>query len=251
MNKLYELITTLDKSRKNYAVFDCDFTIITGDVEQYTVEYQLEKKEYRVSLEHIKNKLAKYSDFKEEIENLELNNKFRELINKIYVKHREDISYLLLEGYTLNEVYELTTKALKEYEYKFSLRQEIKELFDLLKANDVEIYVCSASMINEVYVATDMYGIKRENVMAINISLDENGKYTGDEIGIATRGMGKVKAIEKLNYSYPPVIVAGDSDGDYEMLTRLNPMHGMIINPKDSMKIKYLVNNFNFFEYIV
>lgn len=251
IEKFNKIINSFDKTKKNYAVFDCDNTLIYGDVEQLTLAYQLEKQEYRVSLEYVKSKLAHYKKFKKEIENLELNHKFKELTDKIYVDTMNDISLILLEQYTKQEVYELTKKALEYYKDKFSLREDIKQLLDILRKNNIEIYVCSASVLYEVYVASDMYGIKRENVMAVDMEEDENGKLIYKEKGIITRGQGKVDAINNLGYNYPPVIIAGDSDGDYYMMTRFNADHVIIINPKENTKVKQLVDNYRFFEYIM
>lgn len=235
-----------------YAVFDCDETIINGDVEHITLKYQLEHDEYILSKEEIQNRLlVMYPEFKEDIMNLDMKTNFTALSEKIYLKYEKDISLILIEGMTGEQVYSLTKKSIKTYPGDVTKRVEIENLFNLLKENNIEIYICSASQKDMVYVATDMYGISHENVKAVNLKVDINNKYIYEEEGIVTRGRGKIEAIKSLGKKEHPVLIAGDSDGDYAMLNYFKIAHGMIINPKENTKVKYLVDNITYFEYII
>lgn len=238
------------KEKDAYVVFDCDNTIISGDVQNITVKYQLEYEKYNLSIDEIKSILLKqYEKFKDDIINLDMKRDFVRLSNKIYIKYRDDISFILLVGYTNKEVENLTREAIKTYPNDLTKRKEIENLFTLLRENNIDIYVCSASHVDMVYVATDMYKIPRENVMAMNLKKDKENKYLFEKVGISTVGFGKVESIKSLNKKTHPILIAGDSDGDYEMLNYFKIRHGMIINPKEDMKIKYLVDNFVYFEY--
>ena len=85
------------KEKDAYAVFDCDNTIISGDVQNMTVKYQLEYEKYNLSVDEIKSILLKqYEEFKDDIINLDMKRDFVRLSNKIYIKYRDDISFILL-----------------------------------------------------------------------------------------------------------------------------------------------------------
>lgn len=251
MERINKIISKMDRSRKNYVVFDCDDTIITGDVERLTLKYQIEFSEFRISLEQMKQRLSKYTKFKDKIDNMDIKRDFNSLVNMIYNEYRDDVSAFLLSYYTTYEVYNLTKKALLYYKNEFSKREYIERLFKLFKKNNIEIYICSASIKYEVYVAADMYDIKRENVLACNIKLLENDILSGFETGIITRGQGKVEAIKSLGYGYPPLLIAGDSDGDYPMLKAFDIQYGMIINPKVGSNVYNLVDDIRYFKHII
>lgn len=248
---MIDIIKSIKKNNA-YAVFDCDDTIISGDVSRVTVKYQLEHDEYILSEDEIKQRLLlMYPDFKKDILDLDMKTNFVSLSNKIYLEYMKDISLILIEGMTSDEVYNLTKKSIETYPHLLKKRPEMENLFKLLRENDIEIYICSASQKDMVNVAADMYGIPRENVMAVNLKLDENNKYIYEEVGIITRGIGKIESIKSLGKKTHPVLIAGDSDGDYPMLNYFKIRHGMIINPKENTKVKYLVDNLIYFEYLI
>lgn len=251
MEKIKKLISSMDKTRKNYVVFDCDETIINGDIEKLTLKYQLEFSEYRISLDEMKKRLEKYSKFRDKILNLNIKRDFSNLVNEIYLEYKDDVTAFLLSYYSKDEVYNLTRKALDYYKNEFSKRKYIEKLFDLFKENNIEIYICSASIIYEVYVIADLYNLKKENVLACNNKLIENNILSGYETGILTRGYGKVESIKSLGYNYPPLLVAGDSDGDYEMLSAFDIDYAMIVNPKKDTKVFNLVDNKRYFRHII
>ncbi|VWL85966.1 HAD family hydrolase [Oceanivirga miroungae] len=251
MERIRKIISNMDKTRKNYVVFDCDETIIKGDVERLTLKYQLEFEEFRIGLDEMKNRLKKYDKFKDKIENLNIKRDFSSLVNEIYREYRDDITGFLLSYYTEDEVYNLTKKAITYYKEDFSKREYIEKLFNLFKENNIEIYICSASIIYEVYVAADLYNLKRENVLACNNKLMEDNILSGYECGLITRGIGKVDAIKSLGYGYPPLLIAGDSDGDYQMLRSFDIEYGMIINPRKNTKVFDLVDNIKYFSHII
>lgn len=237
------LLKSLPKDRKYYAVFDCDETIIKGDVGYLGYTYILENNLFKVPFEKIAQDLK--NDYG--IDGVTKDNVI-EKSNYYYSIKKIDITTKFWQNYTELEIQDLIREAIEKTNL-VKIKEDIRNLFNLLKEYDVQIYICSASPKPLVDVIADIYGIERKNVLAINFEV-QNGRYTGKEIGIATRSEGKVTAIKSLGYDYPPIIIGGDSDGDYEMLKSFKILHGMIMNPKENSKVKRLVDNVVYFEYI-
>lgn len=133
-----------------------------------------------------------------------------------------------------------------------SISKELKDLYKTLKYNGFDIYICSASeeRIVEVIATDPKYGlsIDKEHVYGLRLISTTDGKITAcfDKTYIQTYNEGKTKAIMK--YIAPshcgkvPVLVAGDSNGDYSMLTELKGMQvGLIINCNSGGNIRKLV----------
>lgn len=111
---------------------------------------------------------------------------------------------------------------------------EMKDLYRALREAGIDVYVCSASM--EKVVATvacdPAFGLEvpRERVFGIRL---QGGDYAPGYPH--THHEGKVELIRK--YIAPhhggagPVLVAGDSEGDYNMLTEFDSMRvGLLLN---------------------
>lgn len=98
----------------------------------------------------------------------------------------------------------------------------MKALFDALEAAGVPVYVVTASLEPIVAAtATEIYGLRRERVFGMR-AVVKDGLYT-DEVDerdgyAATFGPGKTRVIRNF-IRRAPVLVAGDSDTDYDMLT--------------------------------
>lgn len=237
-----KIIDSLDKNTKNYVVFDCDDTIIDGDIGQLAYNYILDNDLFKIDFDDIL-KIAK-----EKYGILDLNRQnYLEIASKYYHSNGIDLTSLFWIGFNSSEAQNLLIEAMQKTN-KVKFKEEFRNLFNLFKENDIEIYICSASLRIFVELIANEYGIKKENVLAIELETIDD-KFTGNEIGIITRRQGKVEAIKSLGYNYPPIIIGGDSDGDYAMLTRFNIMHGMIVNPKPNSKVKALVDNRIYFEY--
>lgn len=116
------------------------------------------------------------------------------------------------------------------YSWGTRLMPEMANLMNVLRDNGIEVYVCSGS--HEAAVKTfstlNKYGyrVKPENVVAIK-TVTKGGRYqtslAPEDVYPATWEAGKTVAIKKLlmpkHGGRGPLLVAGDSNGDYHMAT--------------------------------
>lgn len=129
-----------------------------------------------------------------------------------------------------------------EVAYKTGLAfpQEMQKLYECLRTYGIEVYVCSASFIDVIVASanTEKYGYKvpLKNIYAMRLKRDEQGKYINefDDNYFQTQGEGKVKTIDKFirtkHNNEQPILVAGDSEGDYQMLQYPKLKLGIILN---------------------
>jgi hypothetical protein len=123
---------------------------------------------------------------------------------------------------------------------------EIATLMDCFRQHGIDVYVSTASLEDVVVVfATDSkygYNIPRENVLGLRLERD------GDVFKNAYRkdwplnwGPGKSEVIKTelvAKKGYGPIFVAGDSDGDYDMLRDFpDTQLGMVVNRLKKGKI--------------
>ena len=150
----------------------------------------------------------------------------------------QSISYWLqygkFERVTLTSPAELPSKAgviVSHYDTGLAFPTELKELYHVLKANDIVVYVISASPVDVVQVAATHpdfgYGLDNEHVIGMYYNKDENGltqpcMQPGKNI---TKGPGKTAVItEQLMPKHnekQPLMLFGDSTGDYDMMVEL------------------------------
>jgi phosphoserine phosphatase len=127
----------------------------------------------------------------------------------------------------------LSTRAgVVECSYSAGLRviPEMQDLISTFQANGVDVFIVSASFkpIVETFGAPGNFGysVPPENVIAMELAIDGNGVLLpAYKPGwVRTYRQGKVEAIDRaiktgLGKAWDPLFAAGDSDGDYEMLT--------------------------------
>jgi phosphoserine phosphatase len=168
----------------------------------------------------------------------------------------------LLTGYTIDEIrdiaksaisYELSnnlsrqewispedfhTKAgVTKYSYKTGLRifPEMQNLISTFRANGIDVFIVSASYkpVIEVFsgIGNFGYNIPGDHVIAMELATSDDGKILAEykKDWVQTQGAGKVEAINRviksgLGRNWSPIFSAGDSDGDYEMLTMFPDM---------------------------
>lgn len=163
----------------------------------------------------------------------------------------------LLSGHTIDEVKSIANEAISielgnklgkitlespadfptnvgplSYTYRSGLRilPEMQNLIAAFNDNGFAVFIVSASYkpVVEAFSGIKSFGynVPAENVIAMELSTDTNGvilpRYK--EGWVKTLRQGKVDAIEQLiktrnNMNYDPLFAAGDSDGDYEMLS--------------------------------
>ena len=128
---------------------------------------------------------------------------------------------------------------------------EIGGLMDTLRANGFDVYVSSASLEDVVAVfATNAkygYNVPRENVLGLRLEQNEQvykNAYRKD--WPLNWGPGKSIVINRELVSkkgYGPTFVAGDSDGDYDMLRDFpDTVVGLIVNRMKKGNIGALSN---------
>ena len=116
------------------------------------------------------------------------------------------------------------------YEYKSGLRTqpEIANLFHEFQKNGIEVYIVSASLedIVKVFASDKSYGynLKPENVYGMRLEMNKDKYLSQYKKGYPqTQTKGKVETIKKFlkpkHGGKDPILVAGDSGGDENMLT--------------------------------
>lgn len=127
------------------------------------------------------------------------------------------------------------------YKTGLAFPEEMKDLYNTLMENGIDVYVCSASFYDVVYAAVTNpkygYNVKSENVYAMRLKTDEQGRYINeyDDNYFQTQGKGKAHTINAfirgMYKNRGPILVAGDSAGDFNMITEYPDMQlGLIVN---------------------
>ncbi|WP_156300242.1 HAD family hydrolase [Streptobacillus canis] len=260
--RIDELIVK-SKNNGNYAIFDCDNTILMNDIQYALMHYVLKFKKYRTTPQVLSDFLYKHfpaeekvlSRFMEIFERaysveytsdvyLEFLANIEELVEYLFFKYDHfDITMIFFYDMSEEELRALIQKAINyhntiefgyenwiyednisSYKTGLAIAKEMEELIKEFHENDIDVYVISGSpriQVEEVlkplhpYIK-EIYGKELEFI---------NEKITGEirKGTIETYYEGKVEVIEK--YIYPlykkgPILVAGDSMGDYNMLTK-------------------------------
>ncbi len=207
----------------------------------------------RESLEEIK-KSPHYANF---------TTKLRYLYEALDASFHAPVSYPWLTyfftGLTREQVHDLTREAVRaelaheigketwtgggcSITFRRGLRlvPEMQDLFQALRANGIEVYVCSASFVDVVEeIAGDDefgYGVAPDHVLAMELERDSDGRIQARprEGFEQTFGPGKSRTIRRrlvAQYGHDPVLVAGDSQGDENMLVDFAGMRlGLILN---------------------
>ena len=128
--------------------------------------------------------------------------------------------------------------------YKSGLRTqpETANLFHTLRDNGIEVYVVSASLeeVVEVFAADPSYGynLPIENVFGMRLEM-KNGKFITEykKDYPQTQTKGKVEAINKFikpkHKGKDPILVAGDSSGDYNMMTEFKDIQILLLMKRE------------------
>jgi len=124
----------------------------------------------------------------------------------------------------------------------FTVPPEITELLSALRAHGISVYVVSGSFYDKVVAAADPRhgtGFKPDEILGSHIQTDARGRLTGrlDPRFAFPWADGKPDVIRQLlatrHHGRDPIMVLGDSDGDYAMLTAFTNMEvGVIFNTK-------------------
>ncbi|MBF8969687.1 haloacid dehalogenase-like hydrolase [Streptococcus sp. NLN76] len=130
-----------------------------------------------------------------------------------------------------------------EIEFKRGIRKvkEVQDLYQTLMKNGIDVYVNSASYYDVILpFATSKeygYGVPEENVFAMRLSKSEEGVIMPelDSAFTQTQGSGKTETINQFmapkQGDSQPILIAGDSNGDYAMLSDFPELKmGLIFN---------------------
>lgn len=128
---------------------------------------------------------------------------------------------------------------------------EMADLFHSLEREGIDVYVVSASFIDIVraFATKNSYKFAGEKVLGLRLAKDDEGKILPklDHSYPLTQKAGKSETIRKLiqnENNYGPILVGGDSDGDYAMLTDFKETDlGIIIDRKRHGDINKLKND--------
>ena len=121
------------------------------------------------------------------------------------------------------------------------LTPEMRNLYRTLEANGFDVYVCSASLesVVEAMACDPAYGLglDEEQVYGIRLAPTADGRLraVGDSTYVQTYREGKVACIQEFiapsHGGNGPALVAGDSNGDFAMLTSFPDLKvGLIVN---------------------
>ncbi len=123
------------------------------------------------------------------------------------------------------------------WRYGTRMREEVKELFRVFRDNGIDIYIVSASQEENVRVfASDKkygYGVAEDHVFGGRREFLD-GKFTikDDKRYVPTYREGKTRVIEKIfveKHGRPPLLIAGDSDGDVHMMNTFKDRATLLI----------------------
>ncbi len=104
---------------------------------------------------------------------------------------------------------------------------EMQNLFETFRAAGFDIWICTASFVDVIkeVSSNSEYGYNNppEQVIGMELERDVSGKIMTKfrEGYIQTQGKGKTEAIERFivpKYGYGPIFIAGDSEGDMNMM---------------------------------
>ena len=134
-----------------------------------------------------------------------------------------------------------------------ALPGEMRTLYKALRDNGFDVYICSASpeAVVEAMACDPRYGLGMDpdDVFGIRLSTHADGSLlaVGDSSYVQPYRSGKVECIRSciapLHGGKGPALVAGDSNGDYAMLTSFPDLRiGLIVNALRSGPIAGLVD---------
>jgi phosphoserine phosphatase len=123
---------------------------------------------------------------------------------------------------------------------------EIGDLMSTLRSNGFDVYVCTASLedVVAVFATNPKYGynVPRENVIGMELEKIDNAYQDSYKKGLVPTGEhGKTLGIQRVvadKRGYGPIMVAGDSSGDYNMMTEFdNTKRVLLVNRLKTGKI--------------
>ena len=143
-----------------------------------------------------------------------------------YVQYR--VKYI--SGKPLQFYRDLGEKTFNKY-YKDKIFQPVKQLISILKKNNFEVWIVTASPegMYQQFLSKE-FGIPITNIIGVK-SVIKNGIITDKMVHPVPQDEGKMEAIETFIQG-KPLLVAGNSRGDKEMIEFSGDLK-MIVNPDE------------------
>jgi len=160
-------------------------------------------------------------------------------VQKMAIEALNDALARKSEKVTLKNATDIDRKAsVSSYTYKAGIRLSlgIVDMMSKMRATGWKVWVVSASFepVIQAVGAINGYDVPEDRVIGVRLQTDASGKYIAklsEEPGYElTQRMGKATVIRNF-IKQAPLFVAGDSDGDFEMMTQF-----------PETKLLYLVN---------
>lgn len=124
---------------------------------------------------------------------------------------------------------------------------DVVDVIAALKSLNKPIYIISAGIFQAVSIFAKWLGINENNVYAVNVSFDNNGKYLGfDEHSPLVTRNGKQIFVDKLCQDFPRLGYIGDGLNDYEvyhLVTRFIGYGGAYYRQNIADLCEFYVNN--------
>ncbi|TDK56199.1 haloacid dehalogenase-like hydrolase [Bacillus salipaludis] len=131
---------------------------------------------------------------------------------------------------------------------------EMSNLMNTLRKNGIDVYISTAAMDTVVrsFASNPLYGynVPEANVLGLRLKVDNAGRYKAEipdkkDYAINVKH-GKAYNINKYlvpKYRANPILICGDSSGDYEMMTELSGFNNVkMINDKEPVKMVLISN---------
>lgn len=134
---------------------------------------------------------------------------------------------------------------------------EMQNLYTYFQKNGIIVYICSASFIDVIKATANTkkygYNVPEENVFAMELMKNSEEKFINclDNNYFQTQEEGKTKTINTFikpkHQNEDPIFIAGDSYGDYSMLTSFKNLKLGLILDRNKEEMLELVKKDNRF----
>lgn len=197
-----------------YAAFDADGTLWDNDAGNKFFDYEID------------NKL------------LDLPEDPWKHVYSIKAKKAEDAFLWLAQIHKNKKISEVKkwSKQCFEAEKKYPYFESVRNLIEYLQFKGVEVIVVTASVKWAVEAPVVPLGIPAENVLGVTTKI-ENGIVTDIQDGPVTYGKGKTEALLKRTNGVRPILAAGNTIGDRELIESATHVQLAVLSATEQMKI--------------
>lgn len=131
---------------------------------------------------------------------------------------------------------------------------EMASLMNTLRENGIDVYVSTAAVeyVVEAFAGNPDYGynVPEDNVIGIRMQFDDEGRIKSEIVDPSEHAInvkqGKVDNIVRYlvpEYDRNPILIGGDSSGDYEMMTQFSGLNDTeMVNDKEPLQLVLISN---------